>query len=93
MPSFYPRRSGAARLALAGLLLGATLPAGEALARTRAVRKTSAESRETAAVHNPSERPISWTAGEPEARACVRSRRKLWQGADGWVVKAVKVCP
>ncbi len=34
----------------------------------------------------------TWTSAEPEA-SCHRSRRKLWQDGEGWVVKTVTVCP
>lgn len=34
----------------------------------------------------------TWTSAEPE-QACTRSRRKLWQDGEGWVVKTVTLCP
>ena len=39
------------------------------------------------------ERNGTWTAGESGGRACFRSRRKLWQADEGWIVKKVNVCP
>ena len=35
---------------------------------------------------------VTWTSSEPEAANCGRSRRKLWQAGEGWVVKSVTVC-
>ncbi len=34
----------------------------------------------------------TWTAAESEPTHCTQSRRKLWQAAEGWVVKTVTVC-
>ncbi len=35
---------------------------------------------------------VTWTSAEPEELRCGRSRRKLWQAGEGWVVKTVTVC-
>lgn len=35
---------------------------------------------------------VTWTSAEPDELRCGRSRRKLWQAGEGWVVKNVTVC-
>ncbi|GJE17866.1 hypothetical protein AIGOOFII_2584 [Methylobacterium marchantiae] len=35
---------------------------------------------------------VTWTSAEPDELRCGRSRRKLWQPGEGWVVKNVTVC-
>jgi len=35
---------------------------------------------------------IAWTSGEAENATCQRTRRKLWQPGEGWVVRNVTVC-
>ncbi|MCJ2036771.1 hypothetical protein [Methylobacterium sp. J-068] len=54
---------------------------------------------EALAGRSPTERPseargpgTTWTSSEPENAACQRSRRKLWQPGEGWVVRSVTVC-
>nr|WP_244973489.1 hypothetical protein [Methylobacterium bullatum] len=50
--------------------------------------------KEAAADESPStEAPaVTWTSAEPDELRCGRSRRKLWQAGEGWVVKTVTVC-
>lgn len=35
---------------------------------------------------------VTWTSAEPDELRCGRSRRKLWQAGEGWMVKTVTVC-
>ncbi|WP_019906124.1 hypothetical protein [Methylobacterium sp. 77] len=35
---------------------------------------------------------VTWASAEPDELRCGRSRRKLWQPGEGWVVKTVTVC-
>ncbi|GEP05752.1 hypothetical protein [Methylobacterium oxalidis] len=35
---------------------------------------------------------VTWTAGEAPAANCTRSRRKLWQEGEGWIVRTVTAC-
>lgn len=71
----------APRPVLAALLLLALVP-GEALAgRVPTARPAEPVAPGTA-----------WTSAEPESAACQRSRRKLWQAGEGWVVRTVTVC-
>ncbi|MCC0809248.1 hypothetical protein FPV16_24125 [Methylobacterium sp. W2] len=44
---------------------------------------------ETASTEAPA---VTWTSAEPDDLQCGRSRRKLWQAGEGWVVKTVTVC-
>ena len=71
----------APRPVLAALLLLALVP-GEALAGRSP----------TARPVDPAVPSTAWTSGEPENAACQRSRRKLWQTGEGWVVRTVTVC-
>ncbi|WP_292494324.1 hypothetical protein [Methylobacterium sp.] len=74
-------RSRSRRPLLAALLLLALVP-GEALAgRSPSARPPEPVAPDTA-----------WTSSEPEPAACQRSRRKLWQPGEGWVVRNVTVC-
>lgn len=74
-------RNRAPHLALAALLLVALVPAEGQADRSR----TPPPPASTAPV-------TSWTSSEPENPACQRTRRKLWQGEEGWVVRSVTVC-
>ncbi|MGU3360644.1 hypothetical protein ACLBWX_09945 [Methylobacterium sp. M6A4_1b] len=74
-------RNRAPHAALAALLL-VTLMAGESQAgRSR-----------TPPAPEPSAPVTSWTSTEPENPTCQRTRRKLWQAGEGWVVRGVTVC-
>ena len=100
MPDLSPERPRLPGVALACLAVGLVAVSGEALAGRRAphapaktVSPVRVEPVPVKPAAKPSaERPVSWTAGEPEARACSRTRRKLWQDGEGWVVKAVRSC-
>ena len=93
MPSFHSRRFGLALL----VALSALATAAPVGARTR--DKTASEPR-IGKVETPpakakvvTHRPVAWTAADQDGRACSRTRRKLWQGNEGWMVRAVTVCP
>ncbi|GJD95424.1 hypothetical protein [Methylobacterium iners] len=77
MPVFHRSRLAIALVALALPLAAAAEPAP---------RKPTAVASGVKAT-NP-----TWTSAEPEP-SCHRSRRKLWQDGEGWVVKTVTVCP
>ncbi|HEX8416479.1 MAG TPA: hypothetical protein VF641_02645 [Methylobacterium sp.] len=72
------------RLAFA-ILLGLAIAPVAALAEPAAPRAKAT----TAAGKAPD---TAWTSAEP-AQACSRSRRKLWQDGEGWVVKTITLCP
>lgn len=74
-------RNRASHLALAALLLVALVPAEGQAARSRTARPSE-----------PAAPVTSWTSTEPENPVCQRTRRKLWQGDEGWVVRSVTVC-
>ncbi|KQT76569.1 hypothetical protein ASG51_06730 [Methylobacterium sp. Leaf465] len=67
--------------ALAVLLLVFLVPTDGQAARSR-----------TARVAEPAAPVTSWTSSEPENPTCQRTRRKLWQADEGWVVRSITVC-
>ena len=75
-PSFRARRLAFAAL----LILGAT--PGEARAGQSPAARPPA----------PPIPDTTWTSSEPETAACQRSRRKLWNPSEGWVVRTITVC-
>ncbi|POR44805.1 hypothetical protein [Methylobacterium sp. V23] len=67
--------------ALAFLLLVCLMPSEGQAGRSR-----------TARVAEPAAPVTSWTSSEPENPTCQRTRRKLWQAGEGWVVRSITVC-
>ncbi|GJE58975.1 hypothetical protein [Methylobacterium trifolii] len=57
---------------------------------------TPAEARRSASAPRPAEAEAepagAWTAGVAQAPTCSRTRRKLWQADEGWVVKTISTC-
>lgn len=66
----------------------ATGPAATGSVATGSVAK-EASAPEAAAMEAPG---VTWTSAEPDELRCGRSRRKLWQPGEGWMVKTVTVC-
>lgn len=73
---------------------------GERSTRIRTVPRASSKPAPRNAAEVPASKPSSvtspstaWTAAEPGSRACFKSRRRLWQDGEGWIVKMVTVCP
>lgn len=81
MPAPFVRCPVALGLTAAILVAVATLPA-------EAKRSTT---REAAAQAGEAETGTSWASGVAPAD-CRRSRRKLWQDGEGWVVKTIGTC-
>lgn len=61
--------------------------------KAQAAKPSKPAKPEATAPAKPAEHAGNWTTGEAGGRACFRSRRKLWQANEGWVVKKVNVCP
>lgn len=74
-------RPRASRSALAAFLFFALLPVEAMAGRSPTPRPSE-----------PVTPGTTWTSGEAESPACQRSRRKLWQAGEGWVVRSVTVC-
>lgn len=81
MPVLLPRH----RLAIAVCLGLAAIPFA-------AVAEPAPWPKATATVPSAQAPNTTWTSAEPPP-ACPRSRRKLWQDGEGWVVKTVTLCP
>lgn len=97
MPSLTTRRSALAGIALVALLAGTASEAAGARTERRPARpvaKAVAALQAAPLSPQPAAEPATaWTAGDRTGRPCSRIRRKLWQPGEGWVVKAVSVCP
>lgn len=82
----------ARRLAIAAAVLGlACLPDAAWAAARRA--STPAKQAPVAAAQRSATPPgVAWAAAEPAPQNCSRSRRKLWQPGEGWMVRTVTTC-
>ena len=79
-----PHHTFRARPALLAAFLLVALVPGEASAnRTPTPTPTPADARAPA---------TTWTSSEPDNATCQRTRRKLWQVGEGWIVRGVTVC-
>ncbi|MDR7039385.1 MULTISPECIES: hypothetical protein [Methylobacterium] len=94
MPVLLSRPVRTSSLVLA--LAASCLIAAPAEAR-RGEKPGAAEPPARASVKAPVKGPggepaVAWTAGEAPAANCTRSRRKLWQEGEGWIVRTITAC-
>ncbi|MEA1833987.1 hypothetical protein U8607_18015 [Methylobacterium durans] len=94
MPVLLSRPVRATSLALALAASWMVAPAEARAGKKPAAQKpATAEPAATASVTAAAKAPgVTWTAGEAPAANCTRSRRKLWQEGEGWIVRTVTAC-